>query len=56
MTQLSTPGLVMRGDLNDRIEQQKEIKGKPLINVGMTQLSTPGWVMRGDVNDRRERK
>ena len=45
----------MRGDLNNRREEQKEIKGKPPINVGMTQLSTPGSLMRSD-NDRREKK
>ena len=42
MTPLSTPGLVMMGDLKNRREEQKEIKGKPLIIVGKTQLSMPG--------------
>ena len=31
MLPLSASGSVMRGDLNNRREKQKEIKGKPLI-------------------------
>ena len=56
MTPLSTPGSVMRGDVNDRREQGKEIKWKPLINVSMTPISTSGSVVRGDLNDRREKQ
>ena len=55
MTPLSTPGLVMMGDLNNRREEKKEIKERPLIIVGKTPLSTLGQVMRGDVNDSRQR-
>ena len=48
-----SPGMVMTGDLNNRREKQKEIKGKLLIHAVMTPLSTPGSAMKGDPYTRR---
>jgi len=56
MAPLSTPGSDARGDVINKGEKLRKIKGKPLINVGMTPLFRPGSVMRDDLNNSREKQ